>query len=726
MCRQANVDSPHTEGDDHSGAKHVGSFHSAKTTVAVADVGPLVWTQPSGKMPKDFAIPPPRPPACAGPNGNGDPDPIAKYGSTCADISGSGYSCDRLNVAPYHVCGTFCNKCAPWQTLKPTADPACLQRAADRWKGTMEGAQLGLARSACQAIASQNELAEIATGPLSVQFKLEGGAMPAGSGVTYSIEYSSGASAKDAEGGARSLHGVQGGTYMEEQIQWTLLPGAVGLETNTAGIFANTVNVPGHLNDKFVVFRVVSTSAGAAADVHTAYCRAYALSPTFRVSGGAAPPVIQVTGTSPAQGVVPVEGFVAAWTFSGPIYFPSDRSTRGRAGNRVSSVPIEVDGRAYTPAINGNQLTLSVTEQLSYSASIHISPPLLMSEPGVPSSAASAVSAFQRVGSAASVVSGVPTLSFTTGAEPPLPPPPPTPPQLTVLSPAFGAGSLSIESLVLQASASADVALGANGEVSVVGPAGVPPCTFPGTASSVVIENSKTLILQNIGSMCELRPGTEYTVSLSAGFVVATAGAAPSATAAIWRFTTLQEATPVAIDASMTLENVQDANGFVNEDAPIILHFSDLVFVSHDCAVTATATEAQPTCFVSITAVSEEGEDLDLVNTTHVKEEAWIPIVPHESYDTVVASGAGCDDTASWSNGHGYDCTDYVTQGWCDAGARAAAAGEEWTLGDGFNNPESNCCACGKEMTSQFPIVLSLPATGSSTLVCTIAVCELF
>ena len=300
-----------------------------------------------------------------------------------------------------------------------------------------------------------------------------------------------------------------------------------------------------------------------------------------------------------------------------------------------------VDGQAYTPEINGNQLTLTVTKQLSYSATIQISPPPVMSEPGVPSSAAS-------------WVSGVPPLSFTTGAQPVVPPLPPTPPQLTVLTPAFGAGSLPIESLVLQATASADVVLGAHGEVSVVGSVGVASCTFPGTASSVVVESANTLILQNIGSTCELRPDTEYTVSLSAGFVVTTAGAAPSAAAEVWKFTTMPEVAsdPVTIDNSMTLQNIQDANGFVKEDAPITLHFSAPVFVSSDCAV--TSAEAQPTCFVSITALTARRQ------LGESAAEAWIPIVPHDSYGMVA---------------------------------------------------------------SQFSIVLSLPATGSSTLVCTTAVC---
>jgi hypothetical protein len=72
-----------------------------------------------------------------------------------------------------------------------------------------------------------------------------------------------------------------------------------------------------------------------------------------------------------------------------------------------------------------------------------------------------------------------------------------------------------------------------------------------------------------------------------------------------------------------------------------------------------------------------------------------------------------CENTASWSNGHGYDCAAYVTQGWCDAGTRSATAGNQWTLGDAHNYPESNCCACGKEMvetTSEAPAPALAPA----------------
>ena len=40
----------------------------------------------------------------------------------------------------------------------------------------------------------------------------------------------------------------------------------------------------------------------------------------------------------------------------------------------------------------------------------------------------------------------------------------------------------------------------------------------------------------------------------------------------------------------------------------------------------------------------------------------------------------------------------YLAQGWCDASTRSATTGNSWTLGDDYNNPEFNCCACGKEM----------------------------
>jgi hypothetical protein len=67
-----------------------------------------------------------------------------------------------------------------------------------------------------------------------------------------------------------------------------------------------------------------------------------------------------------------------------------------------------------------------------------------------------------------------------------------------------------------------------------------------------------------------------------------------------------------------------------------------------------------------------------------------------------------CKDTASWSSGYnnplvvgaGYDCGGYIAQGWCDAGTRSptGAVGDGHPIGDNYNNPESNCCACGKAL----------------------------
>ena len=56
--------------------------------------------------------------ACAGPNGNGDPDPEAAYGVTCQDILDMGYTCEDVvgslgdgQVSP--LCGTHCGACGP-------------------------------------------------------------------------------------------------------------------------------------------------------------------------------------------------------------------------------------------------------------------------------------------------------------------------------------------------------------------------------------------------------------------------------------------------------------------------------------------------------------------------------------------------------------------------------------------------------------------------------------
>ena len=61
-----------------------------------------------------------------------------------------------------------------------------------------------------------------------------------------------------------------------------------------------------------------------------------------------------------------------------------------------------------------------------------------------------------------------------------------------------------------------------------------------------------------------------------------------------------------------------------------------------------------------------------------------------------------CDDTTGWLNGHGQGCKSYA-QKWCAAGKAKPDA--EWTLGEIFKFPESNCCICGKDkpQTRKFP-----------------------
>ena len=58
------------------------------------------------------------------------------------------------------------------------------------------------------------------------------------------------------------------------------------------------------------------------------------------------------------------------------------------------------------------------------------------------------------------------------------------------------------------------------------------------------------------------------------------------------------------------------------------------------------------------------------------------------------AALATCVDTEAFTNGKGMTCADYTEKGWCEGGA--VAEGAEWTLGAGYNFPETNCCACGK------------------------------
>merc|ERR1711957_991391 len=66
---------------------------------------------------------------------------------------------------------------------------------------------------------------------------------------------------------------------------------------------------------------------------------------------------------------------------------------------------------------------------------------------------------------------------------------------------------------------------------------------------------------------------------------------------------------------------------------------------------------------------------------------------------TMACNAGTCEDTPGWSNarqsgGVVSTCADYSADGWCCDGG--ACPGQEWALGSYYNNPEQNCCACGK------------------------------
>ena len=52
-------------------------------------------------------------------------------------------------------------------------------------------------------------------------------------------------------------------------------------------------------------------------------------------------------------------------------------------------------------------------------------------------------------------------------------------------------------------------------------------------------------------------------------------------------------------------------------------------------------------------------------------------------------------NTKGWKNGKGHNCSSYEKM-WCFNGG--AKEDSEWALGDAYNNPEENCCACGKKL----------------------------
>ena len=65
-----------------------------------------------------------------------------------------------------------------------------------------------------------------------------------------------------------------------------------------------------------------------------------------------------------------------------------------------------------------------------------------------------------------------------------------------------------------------------------------------------------------------------------------------------------------------------------------------------------------------------------------------------EDSDYTWAIPNSCEDDALWKNPYGHDCAGYVEKGWCADGE--AMPGQQWTLGAVYNHPEDHCCQCGK------------------------------
>eukprot|EP00808_Paulinella_micropora_P017653 g14251.t1 len=88
----------------------------------------------------------------------------------------------------------------------------------------------------------------------------------------------------------------------------------------------------------------------------------------------------------------------------------------------------------------------------------------------------------------------------------------------------------------------------------------------------------------------------------------------------------------------------------------------------------------------------------------------------------------GCVDTEGWTNGYSKTCIDFVNQGFCKDGS--PTPGNSFLMGSNFNNPEKNCCTCGKGIgdsvvnmtmqrrvnnTAQRLITLTYPALSNGT-----------
>lgn len=408
---------------------------------------------------------------------------------------------------------------------------------------------------------------------------------------------------------------------------WAPLPGSESLSMMDNGQAAHTINVPMAAMGKYIIFRVVSTSSGGYSS--SSFCRAFALSPTLLVDGTSGPLLTRLTDSSPAAlADVATGGFVASWTYSAPVYFPTD-----------GPAAVVVNGINYYPEINGNQLTVSVTGSLPASTPLTLTVAAVMDAPGVAAGAGAyfqlqaagqncagnggvAISDRDECENAASVLNlgdtgarttatagrpegcyytsslwlgtnpanaghgsdgrrkqicgtagravVVPSLSVTTAAAAI----PAAAPVLTRLTPSLDlAVPASLTTLI--ASSDVEVALGSGNTTITNTGTGVVVCDIPASASSVTASGT-TLTVAGLSGHCQLRPNQIYNVALSSGVVLGTEGGAGNdAEASMWRFSTQAVAPTAAIDMPTTMAAL---TSLVTEDIPITVYFTEEVF----------------------------------------------------------------------------------------------------------------------------------------------------
>ncbi len=633
-CTDNELDSP-------GGERSVGSWDSKVTTVHVSTAGPLVWDFPAENVPA--------PDLAAFTCEDDDSEFVIHWGAVGVEFPEFSSWCEA--IAEWDADWGACYELPYWGFTTPQCECTCAHAADGTGGGRrLQGGgstggsgdfceemahskyghrwpeQAHAVRNACEkARAPQTELE---TGPQEIGFSLIGAApgSPLTNGTVYQLEAKLAYSAEALLNG-EDIHEELFGGNMGGSPGWVPVPGADRMTMMGNGHAFHEIFVPEELAGLYAVMRVVTHTPGEV--TAQAGCRAFALSPTFRIVARPAPNPIDLVSQwpEPAQvDVPPMDGFVM-FMFDAPVYMAEDAPSQ--------AVEILVDG---TPSRTNYWLDHSHDHVMIYSEDgfppastieVTLSPELLVSAPGH----------FDYVTDPANAGEGF-SLTFTTAAA--SDPVPTTPPAVVSLHDTQDHG------VTLTAEFDMPVHAGHNRTLQVLArgmdatpmdegcdeydPMGDTECNFvAGTETCEVAAvngvfgtgfcaykprgwnvcevpldemdgaslDGSTGTIHGLAYVCELWPGNWYDVVIPGDVVVSAEGGVPLVDDIVWTFKTDPETVPPTIWESIPYPDSHD----VPEQEAVVAFFDEPVRVNEAC----TPPLDDQVCFVEITS-SKPGE----------------------------------------------------------------------------------------------------------------------